>query len=70
MAQDPRMALRQFIASLEKHFEAVATRRGPEDPSVEQAYFQLEDSFLNYEESLEEAFDEYLPFKQEEEDLD
>jgi len=68
MAHDPRLALQQFIASLEKHFEAVATRRGPEDPSVEQAYFQLEDAFLNYEESLGDAYEEYLPMGLAEED--
>lgn len=68
MAQDPRLALRQFIAALERHFEAVATRRNPEDPAVEQAYFNLEDAFLGYEESLGEAFEEYLPIALAEED--
>jgi len=48
MAQDPRFALQQFIASLERHFEAVSARRGEDDPAVEQAYYQLEDAFLNY----------------------
>ncbi|MEY4993844.1 MAG: hypothetical protein RIS82_966 [Actinomycetota bacterium] len=61
MAQDARLALQQFIASLERHFEAVSARRGQDDPTVEQAYFQLEDAFLNYEEALGEAFEEYLP---------
>ena len=68
MAQDPRFALKQFIASLEKHFEAAAAKRGPEDLSVEQAYFQVEDSFLGYQEALEEAFNEYLPFDLPEDD--
>ena len=61
MAQDSRLALQQFIASLERHFEAVSARRGEDDPAVEQAYYQLEDAFLNYEESLGENFEEYLP---------
>ena len=61
MAQDARIALQQFIASLERHFEAVSARRGEEDPAVEQAYYQLEDAFLNYEEALSEQFEEYLP---------
>jgi hypothetical protein len=72
MSQDPRFALKQFIAALEKHFEAVAARRGPEDLSVDQAYFQLEDAFLNYQEALGEAFEEDLPFDnnaEEEEDF-
>lgn len=68
MAHDARFALQQFIAALEKHFEAVATRRGQEDPSVEMAYNQLEDAFLNYEEALGEQFEEYLPISLAEED--
>jgi hypothetical protein len=62
MAQDPRFALKQFIASLEKHFEAAVAKRGADDSSVEQAYFQLEDAFLEYQEALEETYNEYLPF--------
>lgn len=68
MAQDARFALRQFIAALEKHFEAVATRRGPEDPSVEQAYYQIEDALLNYEDALWETYEEELPVVIREED--
>ncbi len=68
MAQDTRMALRQFIAAIERHFESVATRRSSEDPSVQTAYLQLEDAFLNYEELLSENFEEYLPFELAEED--
>ncbi len=68
MAQDTRMALRQFIAAIERHFEAVSTRRSPEDPSVQTAYLQLEDAFLNYEELLSENFEEYLPFELAEEE--
>jgi len=62
MAQEPRFALKQFIASVEKHFEAVVARRGPEDLSVDQAFFQLEDAFLNYQEALGETYEEDLPF--------
>jgi hypothetical protein len=68
MAQDSRIALQQFIASLERHFEAVSARRGQDDPNVEQAYYQLEDAFLNYEEVLNEQFEEILPFEQVDED--
>jgi len=62
MAQEPRFALKQFIAALEKHYESVAAKRGPEDLSVDQSFFQLEDAFLNYQEALGEAFEEDLPF--------
>lgn len=61
MATDPRAALTQFIAALEKHFEAVASQRGAGDSSVERAYDQLEDAFANYEEALSEEYGEYLP---------
>jgi hypothetical protein len=61
MATDPRLALTQLVAALEKHFEAVASQRGAEDSSVERAYDQLEDAFINYEESLSEEYGEFLP---------
>ena len=61
MATDPRIALTQFTAALEKHFEAVAAQRGAGDSSVERAYDQLEDAFINYEEALSEEYGEFLP---------
>lgn len=70
MAQDARIALQQFIASLERHFEAVASRHGQDDPATEHAYFQLEDAFLNYEEALGEKYGEDLPFVQADGDID
>lgn len=70
MAQDARIALQQFIASLERHFEAITSRRGAEDPAVELAYFQIEDAFLNYEESLNEKYEEYLPISLAEDESD
>lgn len=70
MAKDARIALQQFIASVERHYEAVASRRGPDDPAVEQAYFQVEDSFLTYEEALAENFEEYLPISLAEDEND
>lgn len=62
MAVDPRFALKQFQAALEKHLEASISRRGPEDLSVEQAYDQLVEAFLNYQEAFDEAFQDDLPF--------
>lgn len=50
--------MQQFIASIERHLEAVSSRQ---DPAIEQAFYQLEDAFLNYEEALEEKFGEELP---------
>lgn len=68
MAQDPRTALARLISAFEKHFELVSTKRGEEDSSVEQAYYQLEDAFLGYEEALSETYGEYLPISLAEDD--
>ena len=70
MAQDPRIALQQFIASLERHFETVSSSHGSENPAIEQAYYQLEDAFLNYEEALSDKFGEFLPIELAEEDAE
>jgi hypothetical protein len=61
MATDPRIALTKLVAALEKHFEAVASQRGAGDSSIERAYDQLEDAFINYEEALSEEYGEFLP---------
>lgn len=63
MAQEPRIALQQFIAALERHFEAMTSKHANDDPAVTQTYYQLEDAFLNYEESVGEKFEELLPFE-------
>jgi hypothetical protein len=68
MATDSRTALSLLIASFERHFEAVSAKRGEEDSSAEQAYYQLEDAFLNYEEALATEHGEFLPFTLAEED--
>lgn len=63
MAKDPRLTLQQFIGALERHLEAVSSRRGDEDQAVVHAYDKLQEAFLDYEEALEEGFSEYLPFE-------
>ncbi len=63
MGQDPRFALRQFIASLELHLEASLSKRSPEDPAVDRAYQALTNAFMDYEEALDAATQEYLPFE-------
>jgi len=64
MAQEPRFALQQFIAALERHHEAVTMRRSDDDPAVQNAYELLKNAFLDYEESLEASFGQWLPFDQ------
>lgn len=68
MAKDSRVALQHFIAALENHHSAVALRRGAEDTSVERAYELLESAFLDYEESLQDSYEEFLPFELAEEE--
>lgn len=63
MAKDSRVALQHFIAALENHHSAVSLRRGDEDTSVERAYELLEAAFLDYEESMQDSFEELLPFE-------
>jgi hypothetical protein len=63
MAQEPRIALQQFIAALERHFEAMTSKHGNSDPAVLQTYDQLEDAFLDYEEAIGEKYEEFLPFE-------
>ncbi|MEY3473361.1 MAG: hypothetical protein RL389_719 [Actinomycetota bacterium] len=68
MAKDSRVALQHFIAALENHLSAVSLRRGEQDANVERAYLLLQDAFLDYEESLQDSFEELLPFELVEED--
>jgi hypothetical protein len=68
MTSDARTALQALIAALERHLDAISSRRSPEDPGVEQAYLQIEDAFLGYEEALAQNFDEYLPIELTEEE--
>jgi hypothetical protein len=63
MAKDSRVALQHFIAALENHHAAVSQRRGEADTSVERAYELLETAFLDYEESMQDSFEELLPFE-------
>ena len=43
-------------------------RRSDDDPSVQNAYSVLKNAFLDYEESLEAAFGEWLPFEEADEE--
>lgn len=63
MAKDTRIALQHFIAALENHHSALLQRRGVEDANVSRAYELLESAFLDYEESLQDSFEELLPFE-------
>jgi len=63
MAKDSRIALQHFIAALENHLSASMLRRGSDDANVERAYLLLQEAFLDYEESLQDNYEELLPFE-------
>ena len=64
MSVDARVALSRLTAALERHLEVVSNAAGsPNDDAVERAYFLLEDAFLAYEEALDTAYGEMLPFE-------
>jgi hypothetical protein len=62
MADDPRAALDQLIAALERHYAAASTRRSELDPAVVEAYDALAAAFERYDEALFTAYDEVTPF--------
>lgn len=62
MTVDPRAALDRLLAALESHYTAVAGRRGPEDPAVDDAYYVLADAFGAYDDALGAVHGEALPF--------
>lgn len=62
MAIDPRAALDRLIAALEAHYSAVLTRRGEDDPAVDDAYDVLADAFEVYDDALGTVHGEATPF--------
>jgi hypothetical protein len=61
MTVDPRAALANLAASLERHLEASASRRGENDPTVVAAYQDVADAFERYDDALLEAYGEVTP---------
>jgi hypothetical protein len=70
MTADPRAALDRFVAALEAHYHAVSTRRGDDDPAVDDAYEVLADAFEVYEDALAQVYSEVTPFLLDEGDDD
>jgi hypothetical protein len=62
MAIDPRAALDRLIAALEAHYSAVSSRRGEDDPAVDDAYDVLADAFEVYDDALGTVHGEATPF--------
>jgi hypothetical protein len=63
MTADPRAALATLTASLERHLEASASRRGENDPTVVAAYQAVADAFDLYDDALLEAYGEVTPLE-------
>ncbi len=70
MTADPRAALDRFVAALEGHYHAVSSRRGEEDPAVDDAYEVLADAFEVYEDALAQVYTEVTPFYLDDDDDD
>ena len=70
MTVDPRAALDRLVAALEGHYHAVSSRRGEDDPAVDDAYDVLADAFEVYDDALSTVYDESTPFDLTEEDDD
>ena len=63
MTADPRAALATLTASLERHLEASASRRGENDPIVVAAYQAVAEAFDLYDDALLEAYGEVTPLE-------
>ena len=58
---DPRSALEQLIAALERHFEAANASRDPDHPMVVAAAQDLAEAFDDYDEALYDATEVATP---------
>lgn len=67
---DPRAALEQLIAALERHYEAANTSRDPDHPMVVAAAQDLAEAFDDYDEALFDATEVATPLAVYGEDLD
>jgi hypothetical protein len=70
MAHEARNTLNSLVAALERHYEAVSSGRGSEDPAVIATYEHLKTAFLDYEEAISDEFGEVLPMELAEDDED
>jgi pyruvate/2-oxoacid:ferredoxin oxidoreductase alpha subunit len=61
MTVDPRSALEQLVAALERHLEAANASRDPDHPMVMAAAQDLAEAFDNYDEALYEATEVATP---------
>ena len=60
---DSRQALSKLISALERHYELISQNHGGNDEIILPAVGQIEDAFLDYEETIAVEFDEFLPLE-------
>ncbi len=70
MAHEARNTLNSLVAALERHYEAISSGRGSEDPAVIATYEHLKTAFLDYEEAISDEYGEVLPMELAEDDED
>ena len=70
MAHEARNTVNSLVAALERHYEAISSGRGSEDPAVVATYEHLKTAFLDYEEAISDEFGEVLPMELAEDDED
>ncbi len=70
MAHEARNTLNSLFAALERHYEAISSGRGSEDPAVVATYEHLKTAFLDYEEAISDEYGEVLPMELAEDDED
>ncbi|MEY3317440.1 MAG: hypothetical protein RLZZ218_747 [Actinomycetota bacterium] len=70
MAHEARNTLNSLVAALERHYEAISSGRGSEDPAVVATYEHLKTAFLDYEEAISDEYGEVLPMELAEDDED
>jgi hypothetical protein len=70
MAHEARNTLNSLVAALERHYEAISSGRGGEDPAVVATYEHLKTAFLDYEEAISDEYGEVLPMELAEDDED
>lgn len=69
MTADPRAALSDLVAALERHLEIAAVKHGDEDPSLIEAYEHVAETFSIYDDALMDAYGEVTPLDVYDEDL-
>lgn len=69
MTTDPRAALSDLVAALERHLEIAAAKHGDDDPSLVEAYEHVAETFSAYDEALMDAYGEVTPLDVYDEDL-